>query len=139
MTETARDIPAVSTLEQADALAEHIAANKATRVTLESLKDKVESVVYWRPSTAPQMTVAVLVLFNGFVLIGKSAFLDPVNFDEELGKTCAFDDALRRAWPLEVYRRLSVAMLEQHAERTTADGQDDQQEGHAPGDGGEAA
>jgi hypothetical protein len=42
-------------------------------------------------------------LDNGFVLVGKSAPADPGNFNEELGRNFAKDDALRQMWPLEGY------------------------------------
>jgi hypothetical protein len=46
------------------------------------------------------LTICILVLRNGFVVIGKSAPASPENFDEEKGKTFAREDAIRQLWPL---------------------------------------
>ena len=70
------------------------------RVTLESMEKAVESVEYFNPKTAPQMTVAFVKFNNGYVVIGESAPADPANFNEELGKKFAREGALRKAWPL---------------------------------------
>lgn len=49
------------------------------------------------------MTVCVLVMRNGFIVIGKSAPADPANYDEALGRKFAREDAIRQLWPLEGY------------------------------------
>lgn len=49
------------------------------------------------------LTVCIIVLKNGFTLIGKSAPADAANFDREAGKKFARDDAMRQAWPLMGY------------------------------------
>lgn len=49
------------------------------------------------------MTLCILVMENGFTLIGKSAPADPGNFNAELGKKFAREDAIRQLWPLEGY------------------------------------
>jgi hypothetical protein len=46
------------------------------------------------------LTICILVLANGFIVIGKSAPASPENFDEEKGKTFAREDAIRQLWPL---------------------------------------
>lgn len=74
-----------------------------SRVTLDSMKAKVDQVEYYHPLLAPEMTVAMVKLKNGFVLVGKSAPADPANFDAPLGQKFAFEDALRQMWPLEGY------------------------------------
>jgi hypothetical protein len=81
------------------------------RVTLDSLIAKIVDIEYLHPSTLPEMTICVIKVENGFVLIGKSAPADPDNFNEELGRQFAYDDALRQMWPLEAYllrERLSL-------------------------------
>jgi Phage protein (N4 Gp49/phage Sf6 gene 66) family len=45
----------------------------------------------------------VMKLKNGFVLLGKSAPADPVNFDPEVGKKFAYDDGIRQMWQFEGY------------------------------------
>lgn len=49
------------------------------------------------------MTICVLVMENGYVMMGKSAPADPENFNPELGKKFAREDAIRQLWPLEGY------------------------------------
>jgi len=55
------------------------------------------------------MTVCVLTMSNGFVLLGKSAPMDPANFNAEHGAKLAFDQALQQAWPLYAFARLQAA------------------------------
>lgn len=73
------------------------------RVTLQSMEEKIDHVQYFYPEKSPQMTIAVLTLKNGYVIVGKSAPADPENFNAELGKKFAFEDAIRQMWPLEGY------------------------------------
>ena len=89
-------------LEASDAAA---AAVQKTphRVTLESMKDKIYREEYINPNLSPEMTICVLMTYAGFVLVGKSAPADPANFDAELGKKFAREDALRQMWSLEGY------------------------------------
>lgn len=49
------------------------------------------------------MSVCVIVMQNGFTLIGKSAPASAANFDRALGKRFAYEDAIRQLWPLEGY------------------------------------
>lgn len=49
------------------------------------------------------LTICVLVLKNGFTLIGKSAFVSPENFNADLGRRIARDDARNQIWALEGY------------------------------------
>lgn len=48
-------------------------------------------------------TICMLVLRNGFVVVGTSAAADPRNFDAEMGKKIAYEAALRQVWPLMGY------------------------------------
>ena len=73
------------------------------RVTLDKIKAKVRSVKYLNPETIPHMTIAVVLLQNGFAVTGQSAPADAANFDRDLGEQFALEDALRRVWPLEAY------------------------------------
>jgi len=50
------------------------------------------------------MTVCALTLKNGFMVVGKSAPASPENFDADLGKKIARDDARNQIWALEGYR-----------------------------------
>lgn len=49
------------------------------------------------------LTICVLVLKNGYTIIGKSACASPENFDAELGAKIAREDARRQIWALEGY------------------------------------
>ena len=49
------------------------------------------------------LTFCVLVLRNGFTVVGKSACASPENFDAELGKKIARQDAVNQMWPLMGY------------------------------------
>ena len=49
------------------------------------------------------MAVHVIVMSNGFIVIGKSSPADPANFDADLVRKFAREDAIRQIWPLEAY------------------------------------
>jgi hypothetical protein len=49
------------------------------------------------------LTIHIIVLKNGFTIIGKSAPADAVNFNAELGRKFAREDAIRQIWPLMGY------------------------------------
>ena len=49
------------------------------------------------------LTICVLVLKNGFTIVGKSACASPENFNAELGNKIAREDARRQIWALEGY------------------------------------
>ena len=49
------------------------------------------------------LTICVLVLENGFMVVGTSACASPENFREEIGKQLAFEDAREKIWQLEGY------------------------------------
>jgi hypothetical protein len=73
------------------------------RVTLDHIKSRVEGIEYINPKSIPHLTIAVVILDNGFAVVGKSAPADAHNFDENLGRQFAYEDALRHVWPLEAY------------------------------------
>ncbi len=49
------------------------------------------------------LTFCVLVLKNGFTVTGESACASPENFDAELGKKIARQNAINKVWPLMGY------------------------------------
>lgn len=49
------------------------------------------------------LTICVLILRNGFVVIGHSAPASQENFNAELGRKFAHENALRQVWPLMGY------------------------------------
>lgn len=54
-------------------------------------------------------SLCVLVMSNDFNVIGKSTPLDPANFNVELGRKFAYEDAIRQLWPLMAFARASGA------------------------------
>jgi len=58
------------------------------------------------------LTFCVLVLKNGFTVTGESACASPENFDAELGRKIARQNAINKVWPLMGYA-LKERMSEQ--------------------------
>ncbi len=46
------------------------------------------------------LSICLLVMKNGFTVIGKSAPASAANFNAALGRKLAYEDALRQLWPL---------------------------------------
>ena len=49
------------------------------------------------------LTFCVLVLKNGFTVTGESACASPENFDAEIGRKIARQNAIQKVWPLMGY------------------------------------
>lgn len=49
------------------------------------------------------LTFCVLVMRNGFTVVGKSACVSPENFNAEIGRKVARENALAEMWPLLGY------------------------------------
>jgi len=49
------------------------------------------------------LTFCVLVLRNGFTVTGESACASPENFNAEIGKKIARENAINKVWPLMGY------------------------------------
>ena len=49
------------------------------------------------------LTFCVLVLRNGFTVTGESACASPENFDSEIGRKVARQNAVQKIWPLMGY------------------------------------
>jgi hypothetical protein len=56
---------------------------------------------YVFPNTT--LTVCALTLRNGFIVTGESAAASPENFNEEIGRKIARDNARNKIWSLEGY------------------------------------
>lgn len=78
-------------------------AKTPNRVSLDSLKEKIDEVEYIAPGLSPYTTIAVVRMKNGFVVVGTSTPADPANFDPDLGRQFAREDAIRQLWRLEGY------------------------------------
>lgn len=60
------------------------------------------------------LTFCVLTLRNGFTVTGESACASPENFDAEIGRRIARENAMRKIWPLMGYE-LRSKLAEQGA------------------------
>lgn len=77
-----------------------VASKTAPRVTLDSITARIVAVDYLAHGTT---TIAVLVLDNGFKFIGTSTPASDLNFDGEVGKRYAYDNAFKQIWTHEGY------------------------------------
>lgn len=92
------------------------------RITLADIEDNIESEHYFtaeqgvrgaasddnvaQPSTPEELsllTICVLVLRNGYTVVGHSACINPDNFDAETGRLIARENAVRQVWSLMGY------------------------------------
>lgn len=94
----------------------------APRVTPQRINDVIASEHYFTGDQATAHTISgfearaqlglltfcVLVLKNGFTVTGESACASPENFDPELGRKIAKQNAVNKIWQLEGY------LLKQH-------------------------
>jgi hypothetical protein len=81
--------------------AESAAVAKAPRVTLESMQAKIVQEDYVLHERI--LTLCILKMQNGFYVVGESAPASPENFDAELGRKFAYENAIRQLWKLEGY------------------------------------
>ncbi|MGE8659097.1 MAG: Gp49 family protein [Achromobacter sp.] len=58
---------------------------------------------YAYPGPLDLLTFCVLVLRNGFTVTGESACASPENFDAEIGRKIARQNAVQKIWPLMGY------------------------------------
>ncbi len=85
----------------------------APRLTPQHIDEQIVGEYYVRASDAMSgspilpplecLTLCVLVLKNGFTVTGESACASPANFDAELGRKIARDNARNKIWALEGY------------------------------------
>lgn len=116
-----------------------------TTVTKESIKAKIKSVYYLNAGAALAMmdkideadkanlslvTICIIILENGFKVEGVSACVDPANYNEDIGRECAYENAFNKIWELEGYmlrqslheKAESQAMLAAFAENNKCEG-----------------
>ena len=108
-----------------DDLLEHaikrVGADKAPRITPADIEANIASTVYFtafqgfkgNDDTEDQslatcdalrlLTFCVLVLKNGFTVTGESACASPQNFNAEIGRKIARENAVQKIWPLMGY------------------------------------
>lgn len=94
---------------------ESAAVAKAPRVSLADIEGAIaarydftadKAIVAQNMPAVPALallSVCILVMRNGFTIIGKSAPASPENFNADLGRKFAYEDAVRQLWPLEGY------------------------------------
>jgi hypothetical protein len=86
----------------------------APRITMAHIVDHIASEHYFTaaeatnihavpPAPLDLLTICVLVMRNGFTVTGESACASPENFDAEIGKRVARDNAISKLWPLMGY------------------------------------
>lgn len=92
--------------------AESAAVAKAPRVALADIEGSIAATYSFTADKAIDamsmpgvdelklLSICILVMKNGFVVIGKSAPASPENFNAELGGKFAYEDAIRQLWPL---------------------------------------
>lgn len=98
---------------EADAAA---VAKTPNRVTLESIKDKIDTTEYLYPELNNTLTICVVTTVHGFSVIGESACIDLANYNKELGDRLAFEKAVAQLWALEAYRvKFEQFILDQQA------------------------
>lgn len=91
------------TLDEAKAV---VATKTAPRVTEDGIKAKIAHVVYQEVAsygTSALGTLCVITMKNGWISTGFSAPADPRNYDPEVGKRYAYDNAFKPLWQLEGY------------------------------------
>lgn len=71
----------------------------APRVTLDLIESEIAKEVYSHIE-GTNVTIAVLVMKNGYSVIGHSACVSDANFDSELGKKIARQHAIDQCWAL---------------------------------------
>lgn len=74
----------------------------APRITPERIEEVIVDEMY-HVFKGTTFTSCLLVLENGFTVHGESACASPENFDPELGKKIARDNAKNEIWMLEGY------------------------------------
>ena len=75
----------------------------APRVLPADLENEVDDELFLT-KIAGVLTICVLKLKNGFLVTGESACASPENFDEEIGKKIARQNAINKLWPLLGFR-----------------------------------
>ncbi|MDR0259620.1 MAG: hypothetical protein LBE51_13655 [Acidovorax sp.] len=64
---------------------------------------EVAPIYFDQPGPLHLLTFCVLVLRNGFTVTGESACASPENFDAEIGRKIARQNAVQKIWPLMGY------------------------------------
>ena len=76
--------------------------NNMKTLTVEDL-DKLVSDVGFYKVEGTTTTICTIKTISDFVIVGTSATISEENFDEEIGKKIAYDNAFEKLWELEGY------------------------------------
>ena len=108
-------------MRDADIEAALEAKNKdGKRVTPAMLEEEIASEAYYVwPGTT--LTMCLLTLKNGFSVTGESACAVPANFDAELGRKIARENAKNKLWPLLGFRLRDALHAEYLADKREID------------------
>lgn len=79
-------------------LEDAIASRPFEKVTLEYMERRIASVTYHR--IGDTVTLCNIELDNGYSVRGESACVDPGNYNQEIGESLAYKQALGKLWPL---------------------------------------
>lgn len=74
-----------------------LAACPGERVTPDFMKSRIADTYFMSFDTT---TICSIWLDNGFSVRGESACVDPANFNADIGKKLAYDQAFAKLWPL---------------------------------------
>ncbi len=74
----------------------------APRLTPTLIDEAISSEQY-HVFTGTTLTVCALTLRNGYIVTGESAAASPENFDKEIGRKIARENARNKIWGLEGY------------------------------------
>jgi hypothetical protein len=74
----------------------------APRVTEKELEANIKSIEYV-DGIGGRLTFCILTLQNGFLVMGESACVSPENFDQEIGRRYAYQQAYDKIWALMGY------------------------------------
>lgn len=90
----------------------------APRITKKFIEDNIAAVIYAlgsdiveindqdAPHGYAHLTICIIRFHNGWLSLGKSAPMSPENFNKELGRSLAYEDAFRQAWALYAFAQL---------------------------------
>lgn len=92
--------------------AELVRAQEAQQNAQQEGKDQDAELEIMLPEPLGQLTFCVLTMRNGFTVVGKSACASPANFNAELGRRIAREDAIKNCWPLLGYQLRTTLMGE---------------------------
>lgn len=96
---------------QVDALLNKSTGQRVTKVYIER---RISNTLFTSLVEGSTVTICQLTLDNGYSVRGESACVDPTNYNEDLGRHYAYEDAFKKLWPLFGFllaERMHVAEL----------------------------